>query len=96
MLLGSELDAAIIVSESGGVTRKEVQHVRDTLQVAKARILGVILNKVAESPGSYYYNYYSYYRYYQDSDEPVAETTGAIGWLKDSVKAINSRISGRT
>jgi succinoglycan biosynthesis transport protein ExoP len=96
MLLGSELDAAIIVSESGGVTRKEVQHVRDTLQVAKARILGVILNKVAESPGSYYYNYYSYYRYYQESDEPVAESTGAIGWLKDSVKAINSRISGRT
>lgn len=96
MLLGSELDAAIIVSESGGVSRKEVQHVRDTLQVAKARILGVILNKVVDSPGSYYYNYYSYYRYYKDPEETVPESTGALGWLRDSVKSINSRISGRT
>jgi len=96
MLLAGELDAAIVVSESGGVTRKEVQHVRDTLQLAKARILGVVLNKVQETPGSYYYNYYSYYRYYQEpADKPVAPA-GALGWLRESVKSINSRIGGRT
>ena len=96
MLLAAELDAAVIVSESGGVTRKEVQHVRDTLHVAKARILGVILNKVVESPGAYYYNYYSYYRYYQESEEKAGETAGAFGWLRDSVKSINARIGGRS
>jgi tyrosine-protein kinase Etk/Wzc len=94
MLLAGELDAAIVVSESGGVTRREVQHVRDTLQMAKARILGVILNKVQETPGSYYYNYYSYYRYYQEPEETAAKAAGALGWLRDSVKSINSRISG--
>jgi tyrosine-protein kinase Etk/Wzc len=98
MLLASELDAAIIVSESGGVSRKEVQHVRDTLQVAKTRILGVILNKVVESPGAYYYNYYTYYRYYEEpqEEEKAPATAGAFGWLRDSVKSINSRIGGRT
>ena len=96
MLLGSELDGAVIVSESGGVTRKEVQHVRDTLQVAKARILGVILNKVSDSPGSYYYNYYTYYGYENDKDEEEVESASALGWLKDSVRSINSRIGGRT
>jgi len=97
MLLAAEVDAAVIVTEAGGVTRKEVQHVRDTLQMARARILGVILNKVAEVPGAYYYNYYSYYHSYkdQDQDEP-AEPAGALGWLRGSVKSLNSKIGGRT
>jgi polysaccharide biosynthesis transport protein len=94
MLLAGELDAAIIVSESGGVTRREVQHVRDTLLVAKARILGVVLNKVQETPGSYYYNYYSYYKYYQEPEEKPAKAVGALAWVRDSVKSISSRIGG--
>jgi capsular exopolysaccharide synthesis family protein len=96
MLLGSELDAAVLVSESGAVTRKELQLIRDTLQVAKARILGVILNKVVETPGASYYNYYSYYRYYKDPEEEKAAPAGALGWLKESAKSIGSRMGGRT
>lgn len=101
MLLAGELDAAIIVTESGGVTRKEVRHVCDALQLAKARVLGIILNKVMETPGAYYANYYSYYRYYQEpeSREPESkepEPVGALGWLRDSMKSINSRIGGKT
>ncbi len=92
MLLAAELDAAVVVAEAGGVTRREVQHVRDTLQIAKARVLGVILNKVAESPGRYYYNYYSSYRYYTSPEEEAAEPAGTLGWLRASVKSINSRI----
>jgi tyrosine-protein kinase Etk/Wzc len=96
MLLAGEVDAAIIVTESGGVTRKEVLHVRDALQLAKTRVLGIILNKVQESPGSYYYNYYSHYRYYQqEPEEKQAEPVGAVGWLRESVKSLGSR-SGRT
>lgn len=92
MLLAAELNAAVIVSEAGGVTRREVQHVRDTLQVAKARILGVILNKVSESAAGYYYNYYSSYRYYQTTEEEPADPEGLLGWLRASVNSINSRI----
>jgi len=101
MLLAGEMDAAIIVTEAGGVTRKEVRHVRDALQLAKARILGVILNKVMESPGAYYANYYSYYRYYQQPEEPEekakeSETVGAMAWIRGSMKSINNRMGGKT
>jgi tyrosine-protein kinase Etk/Wzc len=95
MLLASELDGAIILSESGGVTRKEVQYVRDTLQVAKVRILGVILNKVPESTGGYYYNYYSYYNYYREPEDQRPESTGALGWIGRSVRSVGSKIGGR-
>jgi len=61
----------------------------NTLQVAKARILGVILNKVVETPSAYYYNYYSYYRYYREPKEKEPETAGALGWLRNSVRSIN-------
>ncbi|MBI3450703.1 MAG: polysaccharide biosynthesis tyrosine autokinase [Acidobacteria bacterium] len=96
MLLAGELDAAIIVTEAGGVTSKEVRHVRDALQLAKARILGVILNKVMETPGAYYANYYSYYRYYQEPETPEKVPEGAMAWLRDSVKSLNSRMGGKT
>jgi len=96
MLISGELNAAIIVTQAGGVTTKEVRQVRDTLQLAKARILGVILNKVQESPGAYYANYYSYYRYYQQPEEKEPETVGAMAWLRGSMKSLNSRIGGKT
>ena len=54
MLLGGELDAAIIVAESGGVSRRAVQQVKESLQLSKTRILGVILNKVFLTAGAYY------------------------------------------
>ena len=76
---------SIIVTEAGGVTRKMVQQVRDSLQTAKIRILGVILNKIVESAGSYY-NYYSYYKY-QEQDE---ENTGAISRIRDKFRRSGS------
>jgi len=92
MLLAGELDAAIIVAESGGVSRKAVQQVKESLQVAKARILGVILNKMQESPGAYY-NYYSYYKYYQEAEEEKRPT--AMGWIRDGIDSIRKARSGR-
>jgi len=92
MLLAGELDAAIIVAESGGVSRKAVQQVKESLQVAKARILGVILNKMMESPGAYY-NYYSYYKYYKEPEEEKRPT--AVGWIKGGIESIRKSRSGR-
>jgi polysaccharide biosynthesis transport protein len=85
MLLAGELDAAIIVAESGGVSRKAVEQVRDSLQKAKARILGVILNKLEESPGTYF-NYYSYYQAYKEPEEEDAAQQTAFGRLKEGLK----------
>lgn len=92
MLLGGELDAAIIVAESGGVSRRAVQQVKESLQMAKARILGVILNKILETPGAYY-NYYSYYKYYKEHEE-TPQT--AMGWIKDGFGSIRRSIGGRS
>ncbi len=94
MLLAGELDAAIIVSESGGVSRRAVEQVKESLQVAKARILGVILNKIQDSPGSYY-NYYSYYQYYEEpQDEAQAPKT--VGWIRGGLGSIKKVMGGRS
>ena len=92
MLLGGEIDAAIIVAESGGVSRRAVQQVKESLQMAKTRILGVILNKILETPGAYY-NYYSHYKYYK---EPSEEPQTTIEWIKGGLGSIRRSIGGRS
>jgi len=94
MLLAGELDAAIIVSESGGVSRRAVEQVKESLQVAKTRILGVILNKIQDTPGSYY-NYYSYYQYYEEPQEEQTPAKG-VGWLKGGIGSIKKVMGGRS
>jgi hypothetical protein len=67
--------------------------VKESLEVAKARLLGVILNKLLEAPGTYY-NYYSYYKYYREPEEEAAPQT-AMGWIKDGFQAIRKTMGGR-
>ncbi|MFQ5702344.1 MAG: hypothetical protein ACE5HU_10925, partial [Acidobacteriota bacterium] len=91
MLLAGELDAAILVAESGGISRKAVMQVKESLETAKARILGVILNKVQDTPGSYY-NYYSYY--YRTYREPEAEPEHMkVAWFRGIRKNTGGRSS---
>lgn len=92
MLLAGELDAAIIVAESGGVSRKAVAQVKESLLISKTRILGVILNKILETPGAYY-NYYSYYKYYKEPEGERVQTT--MGWIKDGFGSIRKTMGGR-
>ncbi len=88
MLLAGELDAAIITAEAGGVSRKAVQQVKESLAVTKTRILGVILNKTSQAPGSYY-NYYSYYNYREQEEAPpqttLARIKGGFGNLRKTI-----------
>jgi len=83
MLLAGEMDAAILVAESGGISRRLVQQVKESLDVAKARILGVILNKVQETGGSFY-NYYYYYR--GESQEEEEPSKSKVARLKDGLR----------
>ena len=83
MLLAGEMDAAILVAESGGISRRLVQQVKESLDVAKARILGVILNKVQE-PGGSFYNYYYYYR--GESQEEEEPSKSKVARLKDGLR----------
>jgi capsular exopolysaccharide synthesis family protein len=96
MLLAGELDSAVLVAESGGISRKAVFQVKESLHLAKARILGVILNKVQESPGSLY-NYYAYYKTYREpepAEEPVEEPAKEkVAWYKGIRKTMGGRPS---
>jgi Mrp family chromosome partitioning ATPase len=92
MLLAGELDAAIVVAEAGGITKKAVQQVKESLTKAKARVLGVILNKTEEATGSYY-NYYAYYQAYRETDEQ--ESPERQGWIKERFGSIRRSLGGR-
>lgn len=56
-------DATIMVVESGTVSYKIAQSVKEQLEKAGCRILGVILNKVDIKTGSYYGKYGRYGKY---------------------------------
>lgn len=95
MLMAGELDAALIVAEAGGVSRKAVQQVKESLERAKARILGVVLNKIQESPGAYY-NYYSYYQAYKEPEAEEAPSQTAMGWIRGGLGSIRKSMGGRS
>jgi Mrp family chromosome partitioning ATPase len=64
-VVSTKCDGTVIVIENNSVSYRFVQHVKEQLDVAGARILGVVLNKVDLSGKGYYGHYGNYYgRYY--------------------------------
>ena len=59
-VIAKNCDAAVIVVESGAVSYKAVQSVKNQLDVAGCRILGVVLNKVDKAGKAYYGKYGKY------------------------------------
>lgn len=59
-VLASMVDGAILVLQSGRLTKELGQRCKEQLEGVKSRILGVTLNNVDIKKDSYY-NYYSYY-----------------------------------
>lgn len=57
-------DAAIMVVESGGMTRKLIIEAKEKLEASGCPILGVVLNKVEPKRGKYYGKYYKKYEKY--------------------------------
>lgn len=71
-------DGTVIVIESGAVSFKFVQNIKDQLDKVGCRILGCVLNKVSLKKNSYYSKYYGGYGYgygygYYGSEESAAE-----------------------
>lgn len=61
-IIAKYVDGAIIVVESGVISYKMLQRVKDQMEKSECRILGVVLNKIDMKNDSYYGNYYG--RYY--------------------------------
>ena len=59
VLLGLASDGVIMVIESGKTSKRAFGRIHKLLDDSRARIIGIILNKISIHSGSYYY--YSYY-----------------------------------
>lgn len=76
-IIASQCDGAVIVIESGAISYRLVQKVRNQLEKSGCRILGVVLNRVGGGyNNSYYEKYYGrhygkyYKKYYGKNDSP--------------------------
>lgn len=67
-LIAGHADGAIIVVESGVISYKMAQRVKEQLEKSGCRILGAVLNKVDMEHDAYYGNYYGkYYGKYSEN-----------------------------
>lgn len=60
-VISSKTDATLLVIQAKAVSYKQVQRVKDQLEKANTRLIGVVLTKVVKSDYKNYYNYYNYY-----------------------------------
>ena len=71
-IVGKQCDGVAIVAESGAVSYRALQKVKEQMERSGCRILGVVLNKVNVNKGSYYntyYNKYGYREYYGEANK---------------------------
>jgi protein-tyrosine kinase len=67
LLLANQVDGVLLIIEVKKVHREAVKQAKSQLEKSKAKILGVVLNKIDLKRDSYYYNYdyYNYQKYYK-------------------------------
>lgn len=66
-VLAAECDGVLYVVQFGEAKKSAVKHAIEMLRQARARVLGVVFNKIdlTAKRDAYYYGYYGYYGYYQ-------------------------------
>lgn len=64
LIIAGRMDGVVLVLHQGQTKKGAVKHVEEQLARARARIIGVIFNRVQHSKGGYYY--YHHYYYYGD------------------------------
>ncbi|MBC7232385.1 MAG: polysaccharide biosynthesis tyrosine autokinase [Chloroflexi bacterium] len=67
-ILAQKVDGVLLVTEMGRTRTEVFRRAVAALEGVKARLLGVVLNKMTARPGGYYYGYYYYYYYYTDDE----------------------------
>jgi capsular exopolysaccharide synthesis family protein len=71
-VLSASVDGVIYVVQFGEAKKSAVRHAGELLRQARARVLGVVFNKIDLSGNrdDYYYGYYRYYNYYETPQLP--------------------------
>lgn len=68
-ILAPMVDGVLLVVELGRMTRAAVQSVKEQLELAQARLLGIVINKASRKRGyDYYRDYYHYYHGYYERE----------------------------
>lgn len=76
-IIAEEADGAVLVVESGNISYRIAQRVKDQLEKSGCKILGAVLNRAGTgNSGGYYKKYYGKYykkydKYYEDRSERV-------------------------
>lgn len=74
VILGSKIDAVIIVYQVGKIARSALKRTKLLLDNTQARVLGVVLNAIkAEVSPDFYQFSYSLYRYYGREEDDTTE-----------------------
>ena len=73
LVLSPECDGVVLVVQAGGLPREVIQRCKARLDSAKARLLGVLLNKVDIEREKQYYYYYNYYASYYGYGQPGSD-----------------------
>ena len=75
-VVGAICDGTVLVVESGAISYKFAQNVKEQLDKVGCRILGCVLNKVNTKKNPYYGKYYGHYygNYYGNGQDGTEET----------------------
>jgi Mrp family chromosome partitioning ATPase len=65
--LAAQCDGVVLVIRSGTVPHEVVRHAVDQIVAVRARLLGVLLNRLDARRDGQYYDYYRYYRSYYNA-----------------------------
>ncbi len=68
LLLSTVVDGVVLVINGQGTPRQLVREAHSRLTYARAKILGVVLNRVNMQAGDYPYYYYHYASYYHHTN----------------------------
>ena len=63
LVLATQVDGVVLILDFGEVTRDAAKQAKQLLEKVKAKILGVVLNKIDFEKEGRYYPYYYYYYY---------------------------------
>jgi capsular exopolysaccharide synthesis family protein len=69
VILGSNVDGVIIISDVGRTRSAELKRSLEEMQRGRANVVGVVLNRVSSRASGYYYNHNYYYHYYGEDGE---------------------------
>ena len=78
-ILSTRVDAVIMVIHGGKVSRDLAVRGRDKLLQGRARLIGVVINKVSLEDQKYYYYSRGYYEYRQPSADEVPQQASGTG-----------------